>query len=100
MWATAPQSSRECEVEAPVFLYYNHSLLDFPVVPRDEYKGKSGNGDWGDCLLELDSDFSEILNKTDALGLRDNTIVIFAGSAQEGDACVVWVAKSLVKAPH
>jgi len=63
----------------PFFLYYNHSLMHIPVVPRDEYKGKSSNGDWGDCLLQLDGDFGEFLDKTDTLGLRDNTIVVFAG---------------------
>jgi arylsulfatase A-like enzyme len=63
----------------PFFLYYNHSLMHIPVVPRDEYKGKSGNGDWADCLLQLDGDFGEFLDKIDASGIRDNTIVIFAG---------------------
>jgi arylsulfatase len=63
----------------PFFLYYNHSLMHIPVVPRDEYKGKSGNGDWSDCLLELDGDFGELLDTINALGLRDNTIVVLAG---------------------
>lgn len=63
----------------PFFLYFNHSMLHIPVVPRDEYKGKSGNGDFADGLLELDGDFGEVLDKIDALGLRDDTIVVFAG---------------------
>jgi len=63
----------------PFFLYYNHSLMHIPVVPRDEYKGKSGNGDWADSLLELDGDFGDLLDKLDSLGLRENTIVVFAG---------------------
>jgi len=63
----------------PFFLYYNHSLMHIPVVPRDQYKGKSGNGDWGDCLLQLDGDFGEFLDKIDVLALGDNTIVVFAG---------------------
>ena len=63
----------------PFFLYYNHSLMHIPVVPRDEYKGKSGNGDWADCLLQLDGDFGEFLDQVDALDLRDNTIIVFAG---------------------
>jgi len=63
----------------PFFLYFNHSLMHIPVVPRDEYKGKSGNGDWADSLLQLDGDFGELLDKIDALGLGENTIVVFAG---------------------
>jgi arylsulfatase len=63
----------------PFFLYFNHTLMHIPVVPRDEYKGRSGNGDWGDCLLQLDGDFGDLLDKLDALSLRDDTIVVFAG---------------------
>jgi arylsulfatase len=63
----------------PFFLYFNHSLMHIPVVPRDEYAGKSGNGEFADCLLQLDGDFGELLDKLDAVGLRDNTIVVFAG---------------------
>jgi arylsulfatase len=63
----------------PLFLYYNHSLMHIPVVPRDEYKGKSGQGDWADSLLQFDGDFGDFGDKLDALGLRENTIVVFAG---------------------
>ncbi len=65
--------------ERPFFLYYNPTLMHIPVVPRDEYRGKSGNGDWADCLLQLDGDFGDLLDKLDELGLRENTIVVFAG---------------------
>jgi arylsulfatase A-like enzyme len=67
------------ETGKPFFLYFNHSMMHLPVVPRDQYKGLSGNGDWADSLLELDGDFGELLDHLDALGLRDNTIVVFAG---------------------
>jgi len=63
----------------PFFLYFNHLLMHLPVVPRNEYKGKSGNGDWADCLLQLDGDFGDLLDKIEALALRDRTIVVFAG---------------------
>ena len=69
----------QAQAQRPFFLYYNHSLMHMPVVPRDEYKGKSGNGNFADCLLQLDGDFGALLDKLDALGLRDNTIVVFAG---------------------
>ena len=70
---------QQAAAKRPFFLYFNHSLMHIPVVPRDEYRGKSGNGNWADCLLELDGDFGEFLDKIDALALRDKTIVIFAG---------------------
>ncbi len=46
---------------------------------REVYRGQSGNGNWADCLLQLDGDFGDLLDKLDELGLRDNTIVVFAG---------------------
>ncbi len=69
----------QAQAKRPFFLYYNHSLMHIPVVPRDEYRGKSGNGGFADSLLQLDGDFGDLLDKLDALGLRDNTIVVFAG---------------------
>ena len=63
----------------PFFLYHNHSLMHFPMVPRQEFRGQSTNGDWGDCLLMLDNDFGRILDYLTELGVADNTIVVFAG---------------------
>ncbi|MGV9480154.1 arylsulfatase [Gordonia aichiensis] len=65
--------------DKPFFLYHNHSLLHFPIEVREEFKGKSDNGDWGDALLMLDHDFQSLLDELDELGIADNTIVVFAG---------------------
>jgi arylsulfatase len=54
-------------------------MMHLPNIPRDEFKGKSGYGDWADCLLELDGDFGKMLDLLDELGVADNTIVVFAG---------------------
>ena len=48
---------RAVEADKPFYLYFNHSLMHFPMSPRDEFAGKSTNGDWGDCLLMLDHNF-------------------------------------------
>jgi arylsulfatase len=66
-------------VDRPFFLYFNHSLLHLPMAPRDEFAGRSGEGDFADCLLELDHDFGVLLDKLDELGIAENTIVVFAG---------------------
>jgi arylsulfatase A-like enzyme len=65
--------------DKPFYCYFNHSLMHFPMSPRDEFAGKSTNGDWGDCLLMLDHDFGVLLEKLDQLGVRDNTIVVMCG---------------------
>ncbi|MDJ0517432.1 MAG: sulfatase-like hydrolase/transferase [Trichodesmium sp. MO_231.B1] len=63
----------------PFFMYFNHSLMHMPIVPRDEFKGATGYGDNADSLMELDSDFGEMLDYLEQLGVADNTIVVFAG---------------------
>ena len=65
--------------DTPFLLYYNHTLMHIPVIPRDDYRGRSGNGDWADCLLQLDGDFGELLDTLTAAGVAENTIVVFAG---------------------
>jgi arylsulfatase len=63
----------------PFFVYFNHSLMHMPVIPRAEFKGQTGQGDWADSLLELDTDFGTLLDLLDELGLAGDTLVVFAG---------------------
>lgn len=70
---------RSVQAETPFFVYFNHSLMHMPVIPRAEFKGRTGQGDWADSLLELDTDFGSLLDLLDALGIRDDTLVVFAG---------------------
>lgn len=70
---------RSVDARRPFFLYFNHSLMHMPTIPRLEFKGNSGQGDWADCLLQLDADFGEVLDTLKELGIADNTIVVFSG---------------------
>ena len=62
----------------PFFLYFNHSNIHFPNLPRDEYKDSSNGGSTADCIQMVDGDFNILLDKIDELGIKENTIVIFA----------------------
>jgi arylsulfatase A-like enzyme len=66
-------------VETPFYVYFNHSMMHMPVIPREEFKGKTGKGDWADSLLELDADFGTLLDLLDELGVAKDTVVVFAG---------------------
>jgi len=70
---------RSVAEQKPFFLYFNHSLMHMPTIPRQSFKGRSGNGDWADCLLQLDADFGALLDTLDELGIADNTLVVFSG---------------------
>lgn len=70
---------RATDAGKPFFLYFCHSLMHLPTIARDEFKNKSGHGEWADALLELDTDFGALLDYIDVLGVDDNTIVVFSG---------------------
>jgi arylsulfatase len=67
------------EVDKPFFLYFNYTLMHIPNDPRLEFKGKSGRGDWADCLMQLDADFGALLDYLKEIGADKNTIVVFSG---------------------
>lgn len=64
--------------DEPFFLYFNHSNVHFPNLPRDEYIDSSNGGPVADCIQMVDGDFQILLDKIDELGIKDNTVVIFA----------------------
>jgi arylsulfatase len=70
---------RSLEAKKPFFLYFNYTLLHFPVDPRKEFAGKTGRGSFADSLLQLDTDFGRLLDYLDKLGVADNTIIVFSG---------------------
>ncbi|MFE3023095.1 sulfatase-like hydrolase/transferase [Nocardia tengchongensis] len=70
---------RSTSADTPFFLYFNHSLMHMPVIPRPEFKGSTGQGDWADSLRELDTDFGTLLDLLSELGIAENTLVVFAG---------------------
>jgi arylsulfatase A-like enzyme len=39
--------------------------------------GKTGNGDWADCLAEMDYPAGQILDAIKQAGIEDNTLVVF-----------------------
>ena len=61
----------------PFFLYLPYTQTHMPVVPSVKFKGKSGNGDWGDVLLQIDAYTAQLLDAIDDLGITDDTIFIF-----------------------
>ena len=61
----------------PFFIYAPSLAVHGPLVPAEEFVGKSGIGPYGDFILQVD-DFMGVLNqKLEYLGIADNTIVIF-----------------------
>jgi len=59
------------------FVYLPYTSTHFPTIPPPDFKGKSGNGVWGDIFMQIDSYVKELTNTIDELGVADNTIFIF-----------------------
>jgi len=68
---------RQVESAKPFFLYLPYTATHFPTLPHPDFKGKSGNGVWGDMLMQIDSYVGELLDTIDDLDIAENTIVIF-----------------------
>lgn len=61
----------------PFFLFIPYTQTHMPVEPEPAWKGRTGNGRWADVLAQTDHYVGELLDTIEALGIRDNTIVIF-----------------------
>ncbi len=66
--------------DGPFFLYLPHAMPGSTAEPFSSraFRGKSGNGPWGDSVEELDWSTGVILAKLRELGLSENTLVVWA----------------------
>jgi len=65
------------KADKPFFVYLPYTATHFPTIPHPDFKGKSGNGVWGDLLMQIDSYVKELTDTLGELGVADNTIFIF-----------------------
>lgn len=73
--------------EKPFFLYFPWTAPHTPVVPNNEFKGKSKAGSYGDFVAECDATVQSIVNALKETGCYKNTIIILTsdnGSSPHG----------------
>lgn len=63
--------------DQPFFLYLAHSMPHVPLFVSERHRGKSGQGLYGDVIMEIDWSVGQILQTLQKLGLDENTLVIF-----------------------
>ena len=68
---------RNASAGKPFFAYVSFSLVHMPTLPNPEFAGRTGNGDWADCLAEMDYRTGQILDAIKEAGIEDNTLVVF-----------------------
>lgn len=79
--------SRKGKTE-PFFLYVPFPSPHAPIIPNDEFDGKSQAGPYGDFVYQTDHACGEILKALEESGHADNTIVIF--TADNGPEAYAW----------
>lgn len=68
---------KNAEDKKPFFAYIPLTQCHLPVLPHPDFAGKTGNGDYADMLAEMDYNVGQLIEKVDALGIKDNTIFIW-----------------------
>jgi arylsulfatase A-like enzyme len=61
----------------PFFAYLAFNSPHYPIVPNEDFHGKSKAGYYGDFVIETDAQVGKVLDALDKAGVADNTIVIF-----------------------
>jgi len=65
------------DVAKPFFLYFAFPSPHAPIIPNDEFDGKSAAGPFGDFVHETDHCAGQLLLALEESGKAENTIVIF-----------------------
>ncbi len=65
--------------DGPFFLYLPHAMPGSTPAPfaSDDFRGKSGNGPWGDSIKELDWSIGAMMDQLVKLRLAENTLLIW-----------------------
>jgi arylsulfatase A len=64
--------------EQPFFLYFPLPSPHAPIVPTDDFDGKSKAGAYGDFVVQTDDTCGQILAALRETGMESNTIVVFS----------------------
>jgi arylsulfatase A-like enzyme len=70
--------TRNAAAKSPFFAYVPLTHLHFPTLPHPDFAGRSAVGDFADSMMEMDHRVGQLLDTIHDLGLRDETLFIFA----------------------
>ena len=79
---------RAKKADKPFFLWWNSTKMHIFTHLKPELQGKTGLGIYADGMVEHDRQVGEMLDKLKALGLDDNTIVMY--STDNGAEAFTW----------
>jgi len=62
----------------PFFLYFSFHDIHVPRLPHQQFEGTTDMGPRGDAIVQMDWCVGEVMRHVEALGLSENTLVIFS----------------------
>ena len=79
---------RSVKADKPFFIWWNSTRMHIFTHLKEESKGTTGLGIYPDGMVEHDGHVGQILEKLKALGVEDNTIVMY--STDNGAESMSW----------
>ncbi len=68
---------RSAKAQKPFFLYYPITQIHFPTLAHPDFAGKTGAGDIGDAMADVDHNVGIVLDAVRRLGIERNTMVLW-----------------------
>ena len=68
---------RSVRANKPFFLFYPMTQIHFPTLPHPDFAGKTGAGDMGDAMADVDYNVGLVLAGLKKLGVDRNTLVLW-----------------------
>lgn len=82
---------RENAPETPFFVVLSTQICHAPVLPAEEFNGKTNAGPRGDFVHQLDTLVGRLLAELENLGIDDNTLVMFNSDNGPETIHTVWM---------
>ena len=79
---------RQTKADKPFFCWWNGTRMHFRTYVKKELRKISGQDEYADGMVEHDMHVGKLLEKLDALGITDNTIVFY--STDNGPHMNTW----------
>ena len=81
--------TREAKTGKPFFLYMPLNSPHSPIVPSEQFRGKSSLGLYGDFVMETDWAVGQVVEAVERAGIADNTLIIVTAD----NGCSNWPLK-------
>lgn len=81
----------QADGDKPFFLYLPFTAPHTPLLPTEEFRGKSSIGTYGDFVLQTDAMLKMVLDAIDDAGIKENTLVVF--TSDNGCSPIVQIPK-------